>query len=63
MAREAMRTKVLLSVDPDILTLIDKRAAECKITRSAYLVACALGLLEPVTPVTEEATSQLKGAT
>ena len=49
-----MRTKVLLSIDDDILILIDRRAAECKISRSAYLVACALGLLAPVEPVREE---------
>lgn len=49
-----MRTKVLLSIDEDILVLIDKRAAECKISRSTYLVACALGLLAPVEPVREE---------
>ena len=39
-----MRTKVLLSLHPDVLKLIDDRAAHHRMTRSAYIAMCALGI-------------------
>jgi hypothetical protein len=56
-----VRHKVLLSTHEDVLALIDRRAAEFKISRSAYLVACALGLLAPVEPVREEKLPTTQG--
>lgn len=52
---------MLLSTHEDVLALIDRRAAEFKISRSAYLVACALGLLAPVEPVREEKLPTTQG--
>jgi hypothetical protein len=41
------RTKVLLSLDPDVLRLIDERALRRSMTRSGYVAAACLGLLDP----------------
>jgi hypothetical protein len=59
------RTKVLLTIDPDVLRVIDARADHHHMTRSAYLAAAGLGLLkstidddEPVDPSNQEPEDQ-----
>jgi len=40
-----MRKKVLISIDEDVLALIDRRAGALKMTRSKYIAAAVLRLL------------------
>lgn len=43
-----MKTKVLISIDDDVLALVDKRAEQRGMSRSGYVTACCLGLCDGV---------------
>jgi len=41
-----MRQKVLVSLSPDVLAVVDARAEAHRMTRSAYIAAATLGLFD-----------------
>lgn len=40
------RTKVMIAIDPDVLAVIDARAERHGMTRSGYIAAASMGLLD-----------------